>query len=321
MLYRKLSNTGFDVSVICLGTWAFGGDAWWGTQKDNDSVEVLDYSLTHGVNFIDTAPVYGRGRSERIIGSFLRKRKLREKVILATKVGLSWQGSSIYHDLSNKRIMEEIDQSRSRLETDYIDLYQVHWPDKKIPIANTAQTLLKLKDKNIIKSIGVSNYSLVELKEFLKYAPVDCIQPPYNMFNRKIEKELVPFCIENGISIISYVPLASGILSGKFFFGNKSIPDDLCRKNNKDLKEPYFSINKKTLEKLKSLADSYQKDLSQLAINWNFNQPGITSAIVGSRNVAQISSNLEALGWNIKVNELSLIDKILLDRQTLISKI
>ena len=286
MEYKILGKSQLNVSKIILGTWAFGGDTWWGKQDDKDSSETLQGAIDHGINTIDTAPVYGRGRSERIIGAFLRKRNLRQKVILATKTGLSWQGHKILHNLSKKRMLEEIDESRRRLETDYFDLYQVHWPDPGTPVGGTAETMYKFYQTGIIKAIGVSNYSVEQMEEFRKYCPLHSLQPPYSMFDRKIEKDIVPFCMENNIAIITYAPLYSGILTGKFFFDNIPVPDDTNRKmKKKDFQEPRLSINKATLSQLKAIASQYKKTLTHLVINWNFSQKGITSSIAGMRNL------------------------------------
>ncbi|MFO8052712.1 MAG: aldo/keto reductase [Candidatus Omnitrophota bacterium] len=312
MDYRKINNIDIPVSPVTLGTWAFGGDIWWGPQEDKNSVEVMDEAVRGGVAMIDTAPVYGRGRSEKVIGSFLRKRKLREKIVLATKLGLNWQGSDILHDLGKKRMLEEVDLSRSRLQTDYFDLYQVHWPDPDTPIAETAETMYKLKQKGITKAVGVSNYSVEQMSEFMQYCPIDCLQPEYSMFKRDIETDIVSFCEKNEIAIISYAPLYSGLLTGKFFLNDTDIPEDRNRKlKSFHFTEPYFSINRETLEKLESIASSYQKTLTQLVINWNFSQTGITSSIVGSRKPKQLEENLGSMGWKLSKEDLSKINRIL----------
>jgi aryl-alcohol dehydrogenase-like predicted oxidoreductase len=322
MDYKKINNIDIPVSPVSLGTWAFGGGIWWGPQEDKNSVEVIDKAVRGGITMIDTAPVYGRGRSERVIGSFLRKYKLREKIALATKLGLNWQGSDILHDLGKKRMLEEVDLSRSRLQTDYFDLYQVHWPDPDTPIAETAETMYKLKQKGIIKAIGVSNYSTNQMLEFMKYCPLDCLQPEYSMFVRDIESEIIPICQKNNIAIISYAPLYSGLLTDKFFLKKATIPDDRNRKlKSLQFTEPYFSINQETLEKLKSIASSYRKTLTQLVINWNFSQAGITSTIVGSRKPNQLEENLGSMGWRLSREDLSKINKILDQRDKKIEAI
>lgn len=321
MEYRKLGLSQLNISVVSLGTWAFGGDLWWGKQDDKDSMAVLDAAIKRGLNCIDTAPVYGRGRSERIIGAFIKKQKLRDKVIIATKVGLGWRGSTIFHNLKRKAILKEVDESRMRLNTEYFDLYQVHWPDPDTPIRETAETMYELYQKGVIKAVGVSNYSVKQMEEFRKYSPLHSLQPQYSMFERSIEAEIVPFCIENNIAIIAYAPLYSGILTGKFFFDKVSIPNDTSRKMKKaDLEEPLFSINKKSLSQLKDIAANYGKTLTQLVINWNFSQRGITSSIVRTRNLKQLDEDLGSIGWKISDNDLQKIAQILKEREVEIGK-
>ena len=219
-------------------------------------------------------------------------------------------------------MLEEIDESRTRLQTDYIDIYQVHWPDPDTPIQETAQTVLEFYEKGIIKAVGVSNYSAKQMEEFKKYCPLHSTQPQYSMFERNIESNTVPFCIENNISILSYAPLYSGVLTGKFFFDNAPIPTDINRKMKKtDFEEPKLSINKETLEKLKAIAKNYDKNLTQLAINWNLNQKGITSTLVGTRNIRQLEDNLGGEGWEMSDEDMEKISLILKEREEAISKI
>jgi aryl-alcohol dehydrogenase-like predicted oxidoreductase len=300
MNYREISSTGIKVPSIGLGTWSFGSDKWWGHQDDEKSRQALDAALKLGINLIDTAPVYGRGHSEELIGEFLLENKLREKVVLATKLGLSWQekGPKIYHNLSRKRMFEECDLSRKRLQTDYFDLYQVHWPDPAVPIAETATVMHEFYRKKITKAVGVSNYSVAQMKEFMGYCPLHSLQPQYSMFCRNIEQEIVPFCRENNIAIFPYAPLFSGILTGKFFLDNVPVPNDINRQMKKsEFCEPRFSINKEFLTALRDIACRYEKTLSQLVLNWTLNRPGITAVLAGSRNAKQIKDNAGAGGW------------------------
>lgn len=316
MEYRKLGESSLEVSVICLGTWAFGGDKWWGRQNDSDSLEVLEESLAGGINFVDTAPVYGRGHSEEVIGSFIARKGIRERVILATKLGLSWNGRNVFHDLSKKKMLEEIDASRSRLKTDYLDLYQVHWHDPDTPIGQVAEIMYKFYREGLIKAIGVSNYSVVQISEFKKYSLVHSLQPSYSMFDRSIEEETIPFCIENSIGVITYAPLYSGLLTGKFFLDGLRIPGDINRKmKRRDLEEPYFSINKAAFIKLKEVAGKYGKTLAQLALNWNYSRKGITSTIAGTRKLVQLQDNIGSVGWQIGQDDLAVIEDILSERQ------
>ena len=322
MEYRKIENSDLKSSVLALGTWAFGGDEWWGKQEDKDSVETLELAVNRGVTTIDTAPVYGWGRSERIIGAFIKKRNARKKIVLATKLGLSRQGPQVINNLRKQRMLEEFDESRQRLQTDYFDLYQVHFPDPDTPISETAEVMRSFYQKGVIKAVGVSNYSVEQMQEFMKYCPLHSCQPQYSMFVRDIESDIVPFCLDKKIAIITYAPLYSGILTGKFFFTGAKIPDDINRKmKRKDLEEPRFSINKDTLFKLKEIASSYGKTLAQLVINWNFNQKGITSAIVGSRSVSQLEDNLGSVGWKVSEEDLRTIEDILAERLSKIEKL
>lgn len=315
--YEKLGKSELVVSKVSLGTWAFGSDEWWGLQDDKLSVETIWRAIDLGINLIDTAPVYGRGHSEIIVGKALKEKNLRDKVILATKVGLRWRGKLIYSNLRRESILEEFQESLERLDTDYIDLYQVHWPDPHTPISETASCLYELYQKKKIRTIGVSNYSVKEMVEFLKYSPLHSLQPLYNMFRREIEKDILPFCIENNISVIVYSPLNNGILTGKFFFGEK-IPKDEARKCNVDLRGRNFQINKRVILELDRITSKYSKKLSQLVLNWVIRREGVTSAIVGARNTKQIEENSGCMGWEILKEDLIKIEEILERRERLI---
>ncbi|MCK5707318.1 MAG: aldo/keto reductase [Candidatus Aureabacteria bacterium] len=320
MKYKKLSNTDINISVIGLGTWSFGNDKWWGHQEDKKSLQVLEKAVSEGINLIDTAPMYGRGHSEEVIGTFLKKENYREKVVLATKLGLSWNGRKIFHDLKKDTMLKELDLSRKRLHTDYFDLYQVHWHDPETPIEKTATVMKEFYEKGIIKAIGVSNYSVQQMKEFMKYSPLHSLQPHYNMFIRDIEKGTVPFCIENNISILSYSPLHAGILTGKFFFDNVPTPKDIVRYHHTiDLEEPRLSINKDALFKIKEIAEKYCYTLSQLVIYWTFNQKGITAALVGARNNDQLYCNAKSASIDIDKDDINKINSILNKREQNIS--
>ena len=321
MEQRTVSKLGIHVSAMGLGTWVFGGGIWWGPQEDADSVSVLERALASGVNLIDTAPVYGRGRSETLIGAFLEKRGLRERVILATKLGLSWEGRRIYHDLKKKKMMAEIDESRKRLRTDYIDIYQVHWPDPNTPMEKIAEVMYDFYKKGIIRCIGVSNYSVEQMEVFMKYAPLHTLQPPYNMFDRTIESEIVPFCLNHNISLLTYVPLYSGILTGKFFAKGSVVPDDLCRRNKKDLKEPFYSINREIISELGEIAACYERTLTQLVLNWTYNREGVTSVLCGARNAKQFDENIGCSDFRISSDDLDRIENILKEREQRILQI
>jgi len=314
---RKLGKSGIEVTTLALGTWAFGGDKWWGKQDDLSSQKTLCRAIQLGINLIDTAPVYGNGRSETIVGQTLKEENLREKVVLATKVGLRWKrpdSEDSFECLKRESILEEIEDSLRRLNTDVIDLYQVHYPDADTPIAETAQTLYKIYQKGRIKAVGVSNYDVPQMQEFMKHCPLHSLQPKYNMFRREIESETLPFCRKNNIAVIVYSSLNSGVLTGKFFFGSK-VPHDRVRDVNYDLKEANFGINKETLLKLRELASKYKRGLAPFALNWITAQEGITSSIVGARRPAQIEENAGAAGWKISRKDLESIEAILKERE------
>ena len=312
-----IGEIGIPLSRVSLGTWALGGDIWWGKQDDRSSNDAMETAIDNGINLFDTAPVYGRGRSERLIGDFLRKRRLRDKVAVATKAGLSWKGAAVFHNLKRQRILEEVDESRTRLQSDYLDLYQVHWPDPATPIPETAQALCRLRERGTVRAVGVCNFSVNQIIEFRKHCPLDAVQLEYSLFNRKIEAETLPYCLENGIGVLSYSPLFSGLLTGKFFLpAKKLIPADRARREKSaHFEEPLFSINRDALKKLNSIAEGYGKTLTQLAVNWNFSRKGIASSIAGSRSPGQVSENAGSLSFRISDSDIKRIDEILLERE------
>ena len=322
MEYRKLGSSNIKVTTLALGTWAFSGDRWWGEQEDLASQRTLYRAIELGINFIDTAPIYGNGHSETVVGEALKKEKLRDKVVLATKVGLRWEkpeSETSFHNLKRESILEEMEESLRRLNTEVIDLYQVHFPDPDTPIRETAETLHKFYQQEKIKTVGVSNFSVEQMQEFMKYCPLHCLQPPYNMFRREIETEILPFCIKNNIAVIAYSPLNSGILTGKFFFGQK-IPQDKVRSINYDLRGKNFEVNKKILLKLRDVASKYKRGLTPFALNWVIAQKGVTCAIVGARNPQQIEENIGTLGWQVTKEDAELIESILKEREERIDK-
>jgi len=314
MNYKSLGTSSVQVSEFILGTWAFGNDAWWGHQDDKDSFEVLSEAFAQGVRAFDTAPVYGKGHSEEIVGSFIVSRQIQRQSVIATKLGLRWNAlGRIDHDLSRERMLKEIDESRQRLKIDVIDLYQVHWPDPKAPIRETAETMRTFYKEGLIRAIGVSNFSVEQMREFLRFSPLHCLQAPYNMFKRDLEKEIIPFCRERNIALIVYVPLCSGILTGKFFFGQK-IPGDLCRKKHRELQRERFQVNKEAVAQLKEIADAYTKTLAQLVLCWTSMQDGITAVIAGARTKAQLLENAGGFGWQMTQEDRDAIEQILRDR-------
>ena len=297
MEYRKLGSSDLNVSVIGFGAWGIGGAPFWSSEGDNISVKSIQKAYDMGINFFDTAPVYGFGLSERLIGKALKP--VRDKVILATKCGLRWEKEvlgSISKVATRESILEEINQSLERLETDYIDLYQVHWPDGKTPHEETMETLLEIQKQGKIRHIGVSNYSVEQMQPCLKIGPLVSLQPEYSLLQRSIEKETVPFCLIHDIGIIAYSPLASGVLTGKYDRDTK-FKDWRSKGIIGQFTGEAFVNNIKKVERFKTIAESEKKTCGQMAVNWVIHQPGVVSALVGVKNDRQVEENLESIGW------------------------
>ncbi|MEK9627718.1 MAG: aldo/keto reductase [Nitrospinota bacterium] len=308
MEFRKLGD--LEVSVIGYGAWGIGGAPFWKNEGDKKSIDSIKTSFEQGINFFDTAPVYGFGHSEKLIGEALKP--VREKVILATKCGLRWDKeslSSLRKDASRKSILEEIDQSLKRLNTDYIDLYQVHWPDVETSQQETMETLCEIQEQGKIRFIGVSNYSAAQIKESLQYAKIISLQPEYSLLAREIEAETVPVCLENNIGIVAYSPLASGVLTGKY---NKDTKFQDWR--SKGIIGTFtgegFVENIGKVDQLKEIAAEEEKTCGQMAINWVLRQPGLATALVGVKNASQMEENLKAIGWEPSRENSEKIEKI-----------
>src|SRR5213080_5454296 len=226
MEYVTMNGLNREVSRIGLGTWSIGGFMWGGTDEQA-ALETIRAALEHGISLIDTAPVYGLGRDEEIVGRALAQYGKREEIIIATKVGLEWRGEQVYRNSTRARILKELDQSLRRLRTDYIDIYQVHWPDPVIPIEETAEALHRLYEKGLIRAIGVSNYSPEQMDVFRHAAPLHTAQPPYNLFEREAEEDVLPYCLWHGIATLTYGALCRGLLSGRMRPDTRFGGDDL----------------------------------------------------------------------------------------------
>lgn len=293
-------------SRIALGTWAIGGSMWGGADDANAS-KTIDEALELGINMIDTAPVYGFGHSEEVIGKALEGR--RGRVILATKVGLNWQDGKVFRDSRPARIEEEVEKSLSRLRTDYIDLYQVHWPDTRTPFEETARALENLVKSGKVKALGLSNFSPAQMDEFRKFAPVSAVQPPYNLFEREIERDVLPYAEKNNLVVLAYGPLCCGLLSGRMTADRKFEGDDL-RKTDPKFQQPRFGQYLQAVEDLKAIANKYGKSMLALAIRWVLDR-GPTIALWGARKPEQIAGVDDAFGWKLDAEDMKAIDAIL----------
>src|SRR6202521_728872 len=257
MELAEIPGTSLKVSRVAIGTWAIGGWMWGGTDEA-ESVSTIRAALEHGINIIDTAPVYGFGRSEEIVGKAIAEAHLRSRVLIATKAGLEWEGGRVSRNASRARILREIEDSLRRLRTDYIDIYQVHWPDPLVTIEETAEAMHTLFLQGKIRAIGVSNFSVGQMERFRRVAPLHVVQPPYNLFERGIETDLLPYCQNNKIAMLGYGALCRGLLSGRMQADTVFDGDDLRRTDPKFL-EPRFAQYVAAVQKLDRLARRFGK--------------------------------------------------------------
>jgi len=307
MEFVDIPHTELRVSRVALGTWANGGWMWGGTDETK-SIATIRAAVEHGINVIDTAPVYGFGRSEEIVGKAIAH--ARSNVIIATKVGLEWQDGKVSRNASRARIMREIEDSLRRLQTDYIDVYQVHWPDPLVTIEETAEAMCTLYKQGKIRAIGVSNFSVDQIAQFRRVAPLHVLQPPYNLFERDIEADLLPYSRENKIATFGYGALCRGLLSGRMRAETAFSGDDLRRFDPKFLM-PRFAQYLSSVQKLDQLAQQrFGKRVIHLAVRWMLDQ-GITTALWGARHPDQLLSVDEIAGWRLDSFTKAKIDQIL----------
>ena len=317
MEYRPLGASGIEASVVGLGAWAIGGWLWGGTDE-RKSVEAIQAAIGAGINLIDTAPAYGMGVSESIVGKAVAGR--REQVVIATKCGIVWHtdkgtpfvnqsGKTMHRYLGAGSIRYELEQSLKRLGTDYVDLYQTHWQDETTPIEETMGTLLDLKREGKIRAIGVSNASVEQIEAYRRVGPLDSGQEKYSMLDRKLENEYLPYALKNTIAVLAYSPLALGLLTGKVG-PERQFPADDLRHNN-----PRFSVESRQcvqamLDKMRPIAEKHQLTLAQLVIAWTIAQPGLTHALVGGRNPQQAEENAAAGSVALSAEELAALNQL-----------
>jgi aryl-alcohol dehydrogenase-like predicted oxidoreductase len=310
MEFIQVSGTEIKASRIGLGTWAMGGWMWGGTDEQ-EAIRTIHSALDRGINLIDTAPVYGFGVSEEIVGKAIVEYGQRSRIVIATKVGLEWEDGKVFRNSTKSRIHKEIDDSLRRLQTDYIDIYQIHWPDPLVPIEETAEVMYELYKQGKIKAIGVSNYSPEQMDIFHQVSPLHTSQPPYNLFEREIEENLLPYCYKNGISTLLYGALCRGLLSGRMKPDTRFTGDDL-RKFDPKFQSPRYEQYLKTVELLDSIAKkNYGKRVIHLAVRWILDQPGASVALWGARHPEQVEAVDGIIGWSLDKEVLETIDKII----------
>jgi aryl-alcohol dehydrogenase-like predicted oxidoreductase len=309
MEYCQIGKSPLRFSRIALGTWAIGGLMWGGTDE-TESIGTIRAAVEQGINVIDTAPVYGFGRSEEIVGKALAEGRLRPKVSIATKVGLEWHDGKVVRNGGRKRIFDEVHASLRRLRTDYIDLYQVHWPDPAVAVEETAEAMRTLYDLGRIRAIGVSNFSIEQMERFRTVAPLHTLQPPYNLFERGIERDVLPYCLEHGIAVLGYGPLCRGLLSGRMRPDTRFEGDDL-RKADPKFQPPRFAHYLAAVDRLDRFArERYGQRIIHLAVRWMLDQ-GAATALWGARHPGQLQPVGDVMGWSLDAAARREIDRIL----------
>ena len=316
MKQRSLGQSGIEASVVGLGTWAIGGWMWGGTDE-REAVDAIQASIDSGITLVDTAPAYGLGRSEQIVGKAIAGR--RDQVVLATKCGLVWDtgkgtaflmqdGRQIQRYLGPESIKRECEQSLRRLGTDYIDLYQTHWQDATTPIEETMSALLELKREGKICAIGVSNATIEQVETYRSIGPVDSAQEKYSMLDRNLEAVCLPYVRKNHLAFLAYSPLSNGLLSGKISPERMFSGDDLRRNNARFTKENRQWVAK-VLRDFQPIAEKYESTIAQVVIGWTLEQSGVTHALVGARNRRQALENAAAGDLALSADELKQMDR------------
>ncbi len=318
MQTKQLGRTGLEITRIGFGAWAVGGGEYafgWGSQDDHDSVAAIERAVADGVNWIDTAPVYGLGRSEEIVGRALKQLGSSRRPYVFTKCSLVWDGNSreISHSLEPASIRREAEASLRRLGVDAIDLYQVHWPgpwgQAPANIEEGWQTLADLKREGKVRRLGVSNFSVAEMERIAPIAPIGSLQPPYSLLRRKIEADVLPYCQANDIGVIVYSPMQAGLLSGKMTRERlASMPADDWRKDSREFMEPRLTANLEFVEVLRQVGARLGRTPGELAVAWTLRHPAVTAAIVGFRRPQQVSEILGAADLQLSQAEADEIE-------------
>lgn len=323
MKYKQVARIKEPISVIGLGCWGFSGESFWGSRsKDENSIRIIHTALDLGINLLDVAPVYGRGHAETVVGKAI-KGYARDKVLIASKCGLLWDDAgNEFNDLSKDSILKEIDDSLRRLDTDYIDIYQLHWPDPGVPLEETLEAIRIIKDSGKIRYFGVTNFAIDDVEAMDKIIPVASQQGLYNMLERnprtyhaiklvyRTEREILPYCEKHGQAFFPYSPMMQGLLGGHWKSDRVFDGNDVRRFNPK-LNGERYPIYYKAMADLKEISERYGYPLNETAVNWLVQKPVITSVIGSSLSPEQIRSSVKALDWEINADMMSEIDKVL----------
>jgi len=311
---RQLGNSDLHLTLLGYGAWAIGGGNWefaWGAQDDDQSVRTIERALDAGINWIDTAAIYGLGHSEEVVGRALQYAT--SEPYIFTKCSMRWNADrQIYRSLKRASLEEEIENSLRRLGVDTIDLYQVHWPNPEDEIEEGWETLAQFKEQGKVRYLGVSNFSVAQMKRAQKIAPITSLQPPYSLLRRDIEAEILPFCEQHNIGVINYSPMVSGLLTGKMTAERvKEMPADDWRKRSPNFNEPKLTRNLKLAELLREIGDTHNVEPGVVAIAWTLRHPAITAAIVGARRPDQVDGILPAATFRLTPREIDRIEEFL----------
>ena len=310
MKYKTVGKISEKISVIGLGCWAFAGEKWWGETDDKKSMDVIRSSLDNGINLLDVAACYGQGHSEEVVGKAIKGYD-RSSILINSKCGLLWDETGReYNCLKKESILKEIDDSLKRLDTEYIDIYQLHWPDPETPLEETLEALQMIKDAGKIRHVGVTNYGIDDVKNIMKSIDIASQQGLYNMLERnprtyhainlvyRTEREVLPFVKEQGQAFFPYSPLFQGLLGGRWE-RDKKFPENDVRRLNPKLTDERFFIYYDAMAELRKIAEEYDHKTNELAFNWLIENPAVTSVIGSYRSVEQVESNIAALDWEI----------------------
>lgn len=313
-LLRTLGNSDLQLTSIGFGAWAIGGGDWqyaWGPQDDSESITAIHRALDLGINWIDTAAVYGLGHSEEVVARAVKTSSHRPYIF--TKCSLRWrEDKTIYNSIKAASVAEELEGSLRRLGVETIDLYQVHWPNPEHEIEEGCQALARLREQGKIRWIGVSNFSAEQMKRAQKIAPITSLQPPYSMLRRAIEKEILPYTLANGIGVINYSPMLSGMLTGKMTAERvAAMPADDWRKKAPEFNEPRLSVNLRLVESLREIGNAHGVTPGVVAVAWTLHHPAITAAIVGGRSAKQVEELAPALEFRLSDEEYARINGFL----------
>ena len=310
MQTKKLGNSDMEITRVGLGAWAIGGtwDWGWGAQEDQDSINTIVKAIESGINWIDTAPIYGLGHSEKVIAKALKA--LPNKPYIFTKCGLVWdEQGNVKGELTKSSVIKEAEDSLKRMDIDVIDLYQIHWPNPDEQIEEAWEAMLELQHQQKIRYLGASNFSIDQMNRVKAIGPLTSLQPQYNLVTRDIEKDILPYCLEQNIGVINYAPMASGLLTGKMSSEHlASLPDDDWRKDPEkapQFAEPKFSRNMQLVELLKEIANKHSCSVGEVAIAWTLHHDAISGAIVGQRKPEQVEGIIRAGDIELSDSEIN----------------